>query len=252
MLNSKTVIVTGAGSGIGKASAQHFAKVGARVVVADISEGGEAVAAAIRAAGGEAAFARVDVSDESSVKTMVAFAVERFGRLDGAFNNAGIEFHGRLIPDLGFDEWRKVLGVNLDGVFLCMKHQIAAMRETGGGAIVNTASAAAVAAPAVAAEYTASKAAVAGLTRAAATETSETKVRVNAILPGLILTEMTEKRLFVDNEEFAKAIEGMKIRHGGRFGTPDDVARAACWLLSDECPFVNGASLAVDGGYTAR
>ncbi|BBF69972.1 SDR family NAD(P)-dependent oxidoreductase [Sphingomonas bisphenolicum] len=253
MLKDKVIIVTGGASGIGRSAADMFARDGARVMIADRSaDAGAAASEAICAAGGEAAFVACDVADDDSVAAMVAATVARFGRLDGAFNNAGIEFASKIVPDLSFAEWRRVIDINLNGVFLCMKHEIAQMRQSGGGAIVNTASGAAVAASPNMAEYATSKAGVTGLTRAASCEYRDTQVRVNAVLPGLILTPMTEERLFND-AGFAAALEPLLVRHSvGRFGQPDDVAEAARWLLSDLCPFVNGISLPVDGGLLAR
>lgn len=253
MLKDKVVIVTGGASGIGLAAAELFARDGARVMIADRSaDAGAEVAERIVGSGGEAAFVTCDVADDESVAAMVAATVARFGRLDGAFNNAGIEFASKIVPDLSFAEWRKVIDINLNGVFLCMKHEIAEMRKGGGGAIVNTASGAAVAASPNMSEYATSKAGVTGLTRAGSCETGETKVRVNAVLPGLILTPMTEQRLF-NEPTFGAALEPLLTRHSvGRFGKPEDVAEAARWLLSDHAAFVNGASLPVDGGFLAR
>jgi len=253
MLKDKAIIVTGGASGIGRAAADLFARDGALVMIADRSaDAGAEAAEAICAAGGEAAFVACDVADDESVAAMVAATVARFGRLDGAFNNAGIECASKIVPDLSFAEWRRVIDINLNGVFLCMKHEIAQMRQSGGGAIVNTASGAAVAASPNMAEYATSKAGVTGLTRAASCEYGDTQVRVNAVLPGLILTPMTEERLFND-ASFGATLEPLLVRHSvGRFGKPDDVAEAARWLLSDLCPFVNGISLPVDGGFLAR
>ena len=252
MLKDKVVVVTGAGSGIGFATAVILAQAGAKVVVSGRSASDlDEVIQRVRDAGGIAVGIAADVSDEADVIAMVDRAVSEFGRLDGAFNNAGIEMHNKLTDDLSADDWDSVLDVNAKGVFLCMKHEIRAMRRTGGGAIVNNSSMNGVVAIAHSTEYTASKHAVIGATRGAATEARETGVRVNAVLPGLIVTPMIEK-LKDDpgfKDHFATALERHSI---GRFGQPEDVGHAVKWLLSDEASFINGAMLAVDGGYTAR
>ena len=252
MLRDKVIVVTGAGSGIGRAASLILAEAGAKVVVSGRSGAEvEEVAKEINAAGGAAVAVEADVSKEADVAAMVGRAVAEFGRLDGAFNNAGIEMHNKLTPDLDAADWDGVLGVNARGVFLCMKHEIRAMRRTGGGAIVNNSSMNGVVAIAHSTEYTASKHAVNGATRGAASEARETGVRVNAVLPGLIMTPMIEK-LKDDpgfKDHFATALERHSV---GRFGTPEDVGYAVRWLLSNEAAFVNGAMLAVDGGYTAR
>ena len=252
MLKDKVIIVTGAGSGIGRATAVILAQAGAKVVVSGLSGASlEETVKTIHDAGGEAAAAAADVSKEADVIGLVDGALSTFGRLDGAFNNAGVEMHNKLVDDLDADEWDSVLDVNAKGVFLCMKHEIRAMRKTGGGAIVNNSSMNGVVAIAHSTEYTASKHAVIGATRGAASEARETGVRVNAVLPGLIVTPMIEK-LKDDpgfKDHFARALERHSI---GRFGQPEDVGHAVKWLLSDEAAFINGAMLAVDGGYTAR
>ncbi len=252
MLAGKVVIVTGAGSGIGKASALLFAQEGARVgIIERDAASGQAVAAQIEQSGGEALFCEVDVADERQVIAGVEAVVARFGRLDGAFNNAGVEMTNELVPDLATPDWQRVIDINLTGVFLCMRHQSQAMAEHG-GAIVNMSSGDGIIGQPHAADYVASKHGVIGLTRAASCEARFTKVRVNALLPGLILTPMVEERLFA-NPAFEAQVAPMVERHSiGRFGRPEDVAEAACWLLSDRSAFVNGALLTVDGGYTAR
>ena len=206
---------------------------------------------AVRDAGGHAVAFTADVSEEEDVAAMVDCALSSFGRLDGAFNNAGVEMHNKLVDELDEGEWDSVLDINAKGVFLCMKHEIKAMRRTGGGAIVNNSSMNGVVAIAHSTEYTASKHAVIGATRGAASEARETGVRVNAVLPGLIVTPMIEK--LKDDPGFKDHFERALERHSiGRFGQPEDVGYAVKWLLSDEAAFINGAMLAVDGGYTAR
>lgn len=254
MLENKVIIVTGGGSGMGQASAVMFAQVGAKVLVADWSEdGGRETVETITSAGGQAIFQRTDVSKEADVERMVKTAVDSFGRLDGAFNNAGLPTRAKLLPELSSEDYDAVHGVNERGVFLCMKYEIAAMRHTGGGAIVNTSSCGGQMATSYGAEYFASKHAVVGLTRSGAAEAGITGVRVNSILPGMILTPMTAG--LADNPNFAKSLEssGNSDRHSiGRFGQPDDIAKAAKWLLSDESAFINGVNLPVDGGFLAR
>jgi 2,5-dichloro-2,5-cyclohexadiene-1,4-diol dehydrogenase 1 len=251
-LTNKSIIVTGAGSGIGRATAAILAKAGARIIAADMNEESAAqTAAQITATGGTAKSIRVDVSKEADVEAMVQFAVASFGRLDGAFNNAGVQMNNKLVQDLSFAEWSKVIGVNTTGVFLCMKYEIPAMRKTGGGAIVNTSSGNGVVANPYSVEYVASKHGVLGATRGAACEAVVTGVRVNAVLPGMIETPMIEDLL--KSPEFKPHYDAALARHTiGRFGKPEDVGYAVAWLLSDEAGFMNGAAIAVDGGYTAR
>lgn len=188
--------------------------------------------------GGTAMAVAADVSKETEVIAMVERTVSKFGRLDGAFNNAGVPMHNKLTDELEADEWDGVMNVNLRAVFLCMKHQIKAMRKTGGGAIVNNSSVDSVMAIPRWTEYTVSKHAVNGLTRGAAAEAKQTGVRVNAVLPGYIVTPMSERLLNDPNlkEENAIALDRHSVK----------------WLLSDEAAFVNGAMLAADGGFTAR
>ena len=252
MLTDKVVIITGAGSGIGLATALTLGKAGARLGLAGLDKANiEAAAGQVRNAGGVAVAVVADVSKEADVAAMVERAVSEFGRLDGAFNNAGVEMRNRLTPDLTLQDWEQVFDVDVTGVFLCMRHEIAAMRQTGGGAIVNNSSMNGLVAIPHATEYVAAKHAVIGATRGASSEARETGVRVNAVLPGLIETGMID-RLKEDpgfKDHYASSLERHSI---GRFGKPEEVGYAVKWLLSDEASFVNGAILAVDGGYTAR
>lgn len=252
MLSGKTIIITGSGSGIGRAAARLFAEAGALLMLADQNEDGvRETAAIVTNAGGMAIVRKVDVSDEAEVNALVAATLEAYGRLDGAYNNAGIQMVNKLVEDLTTEDWRRVNDINATGVFLCMKHEIKAMRKTGGGAIVNTASANASVAQPYSGEYVASKHAVVGITRGAATEAAETGVRVNAVLPGMINTPMIAGLL--KSPEFRPHYDAALARHTiGRFGEPEDVAFVARFLLSDQSAFVNGAAIAVDGGYTAR
>ncbi len=251
MLQGKVVLVTGAGSGIGRAACVMFAKNGASVLVADIDEpAAEASVAMIRSAGGTAEARRCDVSDEGSVSDLVAYAVDRFGRLDGAVNNAGIEMRGKPVFELTGQDWRSVIDVDLTGVFYCLKHEILAMRETGGGSIVNTASSSGVRATMNSADYTSAKHGVIGLTKAAAIDCGPLGIRVNAVCPGLTLTSMTRDRLMSD-PGFTVALEGIRQRHIiGRFGETDEIANAMMWLLSDLSSFSTGAAMLVDGGFS--
>jgi 2,5-dichloro-2,5-cyclohexadiene-1,4-diol dehydrogenase 1 len=249
LLGGKVVIVTGAGSGIGRAAAQVFAEDGARVALFD--RDAESNAETLDLIDEGARTWTCDVSDEASVAAAVAGVVDAFGRLDGAFNNAGIEMANKLVADLDAADWSRMMGINLTGVFLCMKYQTQAMQGTG-GAIVNNSSGDGIIGAPYASDYVAAKHGVIGLTRAAACEARYTGVRVNAVLPGLILTPMVEERLF-GNPAFEAQVAPMVERHSvGRFGQPEEVGQAACWLLSDRASFVNGALLTVDGGYTAR
>ena len=252
VLQDKVIIVTGAASGIGLATSMILAEAGAKVLVSGRTGAElEGVVRKIAEAGGVAAAVEADVSREADVVAMVDRALAEFGRLDGAFNNAGIEMHNKLADELDAADWDSVLNINARSVFLCMKYEVRAMRKTGGGAIVNNSSMNGLVAIPHATEYTASKHAVNGATRGAASEARETGVRVNAVLPGLIMTPMIEK-LKNDpgfKDHFATALERHSV---GRFGKPEDVAYAVKWLLSDEAAFVNGAMVAVDGGYTAR
>ncbi|MEO7466115.1 SDR family NAD(P)-dependent oxidoreductase [Sphingobium limneticum] len=252
LLRDKVVFVTGAGSGIGRAAAILFAQEGARVGVLDCdADSAAATVEAIAQTGGAAMALVADVTDDAAIEGVIGALVDRYGALHGAFNNAGIEMANRLLPDLTAEEWGRMMAINLTGVFSCMKYATKAMAP-GGGAIVNNSSGDGIIGAPYAADYVAAKHGVIGLTRAAACEARHTGVRVNALLPGLILTPMVEERL-IGNPAFEKQMAPMVERHSiGRFGKPDDVAEAACWLLSDRSAFINGALLTVDGGYTAR
>ena len=253
LAQGKVVLVTGGAGGIGQAAARQFGAQGAsHVVVTDIdAEGARATADAINSVGPQprASAAGVDVTDEAAVMAMVDGIVARHGRLDIAFNNAGIadvmsEFH-----HLELARWDLMIGVNLTSVFLCMKHELRHMAEQGGGAIVNTSSGAGVVAAPGQPHYTAAKHGVVGLTKAAAQEYARRGIRVNAVLPGSTDTPMI-RRFIGDNDEIAKMIAATNI--GGRMLTPDEVAEAVVWLASDAAGMVNGQSLIVDGGGLVR
>lgn len=250
-LRGKVALITGAGSGIGRATALAFGAAGARVMVSDVAEAaGAATAGAIVGAGGEARFQRCDVAASEDVAGLVAATVAAFGRLDCAFNNAGIEGPGGLSHLYDEAQWQRVISVNLFGVWLCMKHEIAQMLQQGGGAIVNTASIAGlVASTGNGSAYTASKHGVIGATKAAALEYVNAGIRVNAVCPGPIETTMTE-RMDVLHPGFLQRVAAASP--AGRMGTAEEVAQAVLWLCSGAASFVTGHSLVVDGGFTAQ
>jgi A-factor type gamma-butyrolactone 1'-reductase (1S-forming) len=249
----KVVLVTGANSGIGRAAAELFAADGASVVLAGRrAERGESVARAIRESGGEATFFRADVADARSVELLIEQAVRRYGRIDCAFNNAGVA--GETFKDTASqseETWNEVININLRGVWLCMKYELPHMQRQGGGAIVNTASIYAHEGSDFGiAPYVASKHGVVGLTRAAAVEFASRGVRVNAISPGITLTEMTAPGLQAAREEFTANVRQRVPL--ARMAEPVEIARAALWLCSDEAAYVTGATLPVDGGWLVR
>lgn len=250
-LQDRTLIVTGAASGIGRSAALRLAKLGAKVAVADVTvEGGEETAEMIRREGGQAIFIETDVGQEDAVRELVARVVAQWGRLDAAFNNAGVEQPPSPLHQLSLSEWRRVTETDLTGVFLCLKHEIAAMLETGGGAILNTSSALGQVGLANTSAYTAAKHGVIGLTKAAAVEYSARGIRINAILPGAIATAMFERP--AQDPGFAAQLEKVKAAHPiGRMGRPEEIADVVAWLLSDGSSYMTGASIAVDGGYLA-
>jgi len=245
----KVALVTGGAGGIGKATALAFARAGAVVVVADRdAAAGEQVATEITAAGGRAAFVQVDVTRAAEVERMVAFAVERFGRLDAAFNNAGIELENQPTADCDEDTFDRIVDVNLKGVWLCMKHELRQMLKQGGGAIVNTASVAGLVGAPFMPAYCASKHAVVGITKAAAAEYGRHKIRVNAVCPGVINTPMMERAFAADPRRQSKM---EKVHLLKRIGQPEEIASAVLWLCSDAASFVTGHPMAVDGGMVA-
>jgi NAD(P)-dependent dehydrogenase (short-subunit alcohol dehydrogenase family) len=248
VLEGKVVIITGAGGGIGRDSSRVFAAAGAKLVLTDISQ--EALGETVKAVsddGYNAVGIVTDVGVEESVQDLVAQTIAEYGRLDGAFNNAGLEPAKKPLTDLTLADWERSVRVNLTGVFLCMKHQIAAMLVNGGGAIVNTSSSTADLAFAGGADYIAAKAGVLGLTRAAAADFGGKGIRVNAILPGAVATPMIQR--MAENPAFSDRVAHARARHLlGRFGEPAEIAEAAKWLLSDASSFILGASIAVDGG----
>ena len=249
-LDGKIALITGAGSGIGQASALTFAREGAKVAVADkLVDGGQETVRMVEAAGGTASFIEVDVSDAASVEAMVNATVETYGRIDCAYNNAGIE--GQVAPTDSYadDMFDKVIAVNLTGVWLCMKYEIPRLLEHGGGAIVNTASGAGLIGVAGLSAYVASKHGVIGLTKTAALEYAKSGIRVNAVCPGLIQTPMVE-RLTADQPQLGEALVAMEPV--GRTGRPEEIAESVVWLCSDAASFVTGHAMSVDGGFVAQ
>lgn len=247
-----TAVVTGAGSGIGRTTAVEFADRGADVVVADVDvEGGEGTVSRIEDAGGDAVFVETDVTDPDEAEAMVDSAVEEYGRLDYAFNNAGIGGEQAEVAEYPPEQWRAVIDVNLVGVFNCMRAEIRRMtRQDAGGAVVNNASVLGKVGFETSSGYVAAKHGVLGLTKTAALENAEAGVRVNAVCPGFIETPLLEAGGITTDPEIRADIEG---RHAmNRLGTPEEVAGAVLWLCSDEASFVTGESLDIEGGYLSR
>ncbi len=247
----KSVIVTGGGGGMGEATAEAFGAAGARVVVADISDAGVAVAEAICTSGGTAVFQRVDVADATSTEAMVQRALAEFGNLDYAVNMAAIEGETERLADLDVDTFDRIIAINLRSIFLSMKYEIRAMLASGlGGAIVNIGSTNSFRPQPHQSGYTASKHGVIGLTRSAAIDYAGDGIRINAICPGAIDTPMLRNAIEKRGRDEAEIISRLSLV--GRFGTPDEIAKAAMWLCSDDSSFTVGHALAVDGGYLAR
>lgn len=247
-MTNKVALITGGTSGIGRASALEFAKNGARVVVSGRreKEGQETVGLVLKA-GGQAAFVRADVSKESDVAGMVEFTLAKFGRLDYAFNNAGVEQLPEPLLKTSEAIYDQVMDINVKGVWLSIKHQVAAMLRSGGGAIVNNASVAGLIGMGGVSVYVASKHAVIGLTKSIALEFAKEKIRVNAVAPGGVETPMFDRFLTVVPREAM-----MNMHPIGRAGVPEEIAAGAVWLCSDAASFVTGHTLTIDGGFTAQ
>ena len=246
--NDKVVLVTGAAGGIGEGAARAFAAQGAKVVLADIDNDGEKVAKSLCEKGLKAVFCACDVSNSESVKALFAFIQDSFGRLDIAFNNAGIDIESGKLADGSEDFFDKIMDVNVKGVWLCMQHEIQSMLQTGGGAIVNTASVAGLGAAPKMSIYAASKHAVVGLTKSAAVEYAKKGIRVNAICPAVIDTNMYRRAIANDAK---KAIAIGAMHPIGRVGTVEEIVGAVLYLSSDVAGFTTGTTLPIDGGSTA-
>ena len=253
-LEGKVALITGGGSGIGRCTALSFVKAGAKVVVADVRvEAGQDTVKMIEEAAGEARFVKADVSQADEVEALVARTVEAYGRLDCAFNNAGIEGDPLLASVTGctVDEWDRVLSINLKGVWLCMKYEIPQMLNQGAGSIVNTSSVAGLGGTTWVGTtaYVASKHGVIGLTKAAALAYARAGIRVNAVCPGVVRTPLVERHLQADPELEALLVAKEPV---GRIAQPEEVAEAVVWLCSDAASFVTGHPLVIDGGLMAR
>jgi NAD(P)-dependent dehydrogenase (short-subunit alcohol dehydrogenase family) len=244
----RVALVTGAASGIGRGTALAFARAGAQLVLADIdADAGSALAAEIEAGGGSALFVRTDVADSQQVDDMVAAAVARIGRIDCAFNNAGIEEEYLKLAESDEALYDRMMAINVKGVWLCMRRQIGQMLAQGGGAIVNTASVAGLVGAPRHAIYAASKHAVVGLTKSAAAEYGKKGIRINSVCPGVIRTPMLERALARDPNWESSLVALHPI---GRLGEVADVSAAVLWLCSDAADFVSGLLLVVDGAMT--
>ena len=249
-LDGKVALITGAGSGIGRASALAFAREGAKVAVADIVvEGGEETVRMVKEAGGEAFFIKVDVANAADVEAMVNAVVDTYGRIDCAYNNAGIEGRLASTDEYPEDVFDKVIDINLTGVWLCMKYELPHMLKQGSGAIVNTASGAGLIGVAGMSAYVASKHGVVGLTKTAALEYAKSGIRVNSVCPGLIQTPMVE-RITADQPQLGEAL--VAAEPVGRTGKPEEIAESVVWLSSDAASFVTGHAMSVDGGFVAQ
>jgi len=250
--SGKVALVTGGASGIGQACAQLFAKEGASVVLSDVAlEGGHETVRLIEEDGGEAFFVEADVSEAAEVEALIGRTVEAHGRLDYAFNNAGIE--GRMATntaDYSEEDWDRVIAVNLKGVWLCMKNEISQMLSQGAGSIVNNSSVEGLVGLQGTSAYAASKHGVVGLTKTAALEYAQSGIRVNAVCPGLIRTPMVER--YTEGDAETEAQWEAIFEPVGRMGSAEEVAEAVVWLCSEAASFVTGHAMAVDGAYVAR
>jgi NAD(P)-dependent dehydrogenase (short-subunit alcohol dehydrogenase family) len=249
ILQDKVTLVTGAGGGIGRATALVLAREGAKVMVSDIStRRGEETVRLVREAGGEAEFCKADVSRATDLQALIAAAVTKWGRLDGAHNNAGISGQMVSVAEDTEENWDRTLAVDLKGVWLCMKYEIMQMLTQDGGAIVNTASTAGLLGAVRMGAYSAAKHGVIGITRTAALEYARSKIRVNAVCPGVIGTPPILQ--WMENPKTRAALLGQEPI--GRAGKPEEIGNAVAWLFSEGSSFVTGAAIPVDGGLTAQ
>jgi NAD(P)-dependent dehydrogenase (short-subunit alcohol dehydrogenase family) len=250
LVEGKVALVTGGASGIGRATALIFAREGAKVAVADLNLAGcKETVGMVKKAGGEAFAVKCDVSKTTRVQAMVKTVVDTYGRLDYGFNNAGVSPAGGRVGEIPEDDWDRVIAINLTGVWLCMKYELAQMVAQGGGVIVNTASIMGLVGERRTGAYCAAKHGVVGLTKTAALEYAKKNIRVNAVCPGSTLTPMMRQGL----ERDPRLEEAYKASHPlGRLGAPEDIGEAVMWMCSDQASFVTGLALPVDGGYTAH
>jgi NAD(P)-dependent dehydrogenase (short-subunit alcohol dehydrogenase family) len=246
--DNKVALITGGSFGIGKATALAFAKKGAKVVIADWVENQETLDL-IKKSGGEAIFVKCDVSNGKEVKALIQKTIASFGRLDYAFNNAGIEGNSAPVHECSEENWDKTIGINLKGIWLCMKYEIPEMLKQGKGVIINCSSVAGLVGFQGLPAYVASKHGVIGLTKTAALECATLGIRVNAICPGVIQTPMIDRLTGKKKESIEQftALEPM-----GRFGLADEIANTVIWLCSEEASFVTGVAMPVDGGFVAQ
>jgi len=250
MLENKNIVVTGAGSGIGRATSLLAASYGAKLVCVDLTEGADKTAAEINASGGTATAVRANVAEEPEVAAFIQTCVDQYGRIDGIYANAGVSGGGKSISELTVDDWQRTLGVNTVGVFLAAKHSLKHFLAQGHGAILCTASVAGMRANAGGVDYSASKAGVISIVQTTAYQTYGTGVRINAICPGLIETGMT-KPTFDRARERGREDKIGQINPMRRFGQPEEIGEMACFLLSDRASYVNGQAVPVDGGLSS-
>ncbi|MGA7669919.1 MAG: SDR family oxidoreductase [Nitrolancea sp.] len=249
MVKGKVALVTGAASGIGRATALSFAREGAKVVVSDIADGAEETVRMIQEQGGTASFVRCNVAEPNDVQHLIQSAVERYGQLDCAFNNAGIGGTQASTADYPIDEWNRLLSINLTGVFLCMREELRVMQARQQGVIVNNASILGLVGFRNSPAYVAAKHGVLGLTKTAALEAAPLRVRVTAVCPGFIHTPMVDSA-FQDDPQAEQAIASMHAMN--RMGRPEEISDAVVFLCSDAASFVTGQPLVIDGGYLSQ